>query len=90
MSDEFNKTKHTVFISNREMLEVSGINEVASFNEEEISAQGDWGDLLIKGSHLYVEVLDLALGTLKVSGEITALVYSHHTPKRGIVKRLFS
>lgn len=82
--------KHTLFLENREILEITGINKVDSFNEEEITAFCDWGELLIKGSSLHVEVLDLQTGELKISGNVVALVYSEKQQVKGFFKRAFS
>lgn len=90
MSETFDKKKHTLLLENRELLELSGINDVTAFNEEEIVAVCDWGDLMIKGSALHVEVLDLETGGLKITGRVTALVYNEKSQAKGFFKRAFS
>lgn len=90
MQDSFDKKRHTLLAENRETLELTGINDVDSFNEEEINASCDWGDILIKGSELIVEVLDLENGILKIRGKITALVYNEKTQQKGFFGRVFS
>lgn len=90
MSDTFDKKKHTLLLENREMLELSGINDVKAFNEEEIVAVCDWGDLMIKGASLHVEVLDLETGQLRITGKVTALVYNEKMQAKGFFKRAFS
>jgi len=84
------KRKHTVFSENRETLSLEGVNDVGAFNEEEITARCDCGNILIKGSGLHIEVLDLDSGQLKVKGKITALVYSESISTKGLFGRLFS
>lgn len=81
---------HSVSIRNRETIEMTGIRDVSSFNEEEINASGDCGSIIIKGSHLLVETLDLDNGILRVNGRITALVYSEKTNKGSFFGRMFS
>lgn len=90
MSETFDKKKHTLFLENREHLELSGINDVTAFNEEEIVAVCDWGDLMIKGAGLHVEVLDLETGELKITGKVTALLYNERIQSKGFFKRVFS
>lgn len=90
MSDSFEKKKHTLFLENREKLELSGVTDVDSFNEEEINAKCDWGELMIKGSELQVDVLDLEVGTLKINGKITALVYNDKIAGKGFFGRMLS
>lgn len=84
------KRKHTVLAENREVLSLEGINDVGAFNEEEITARCDCGNILIKGSGLHIEVLDLDNGLLKVRGRLTALVYSESGGAKGLLGRLFS
>lgn len=86
--DNFNK--HTLLLENREVLEMTGILDVDSFNEEEIYAVCDYGELLIKGEKLHIEVLDLNSGNMKIVGKITALVYSEKTQVKGFFKKVFS
>lgn len=82
--------KHTLCIEDRKILETSGIKDVTEFNEEAVTAQCDFGDLLIKGEKLHVETLDLDTGTLKVSGNIVAVVYNEKSQTKSIFKRAFS
>ena len=90
MSESFEKKKHTASCENRETLEMSGINDVNAFNEEEVTAASDWGDIIIKGSALQVETLDLESGVLKVRGRISAIIYNDKTVVKGFLKRAFS
>ena len=90
MQESFEKKKHSLMIQNRESVEITGINDVASFNEEEVNASCDLGNVLIKGSHLLVEALDLDNGILKVNGRITAVVYSEKTNAKSFFGKLFS
>lgn len=90
MSDEFSRVKHTVFIENRENASLSGIKNVDAFNEEEIVALSDYGEIIIKGANLHVEALDLETGVLKINGNIGAVVYSDRSVPKGIFKKVFS
>lgn len=90
MNDNFENKKHTVFIENRESAEVVGINDVSSFNETDITASCDWGEVVIKGSDLHVEILDLQSGKLLVNGKITAIIYNEKTQVKGFFKKAFS
>ena len=90
MSDEFNRKKHTLFIANRESAEISGVTDVDSFNEEEIRAVSDYGDILIKGEKLQVEALDIESGDLKISGKVSAVVYADKAVSKSLFGRMFS
>lgn len=87
---EENFDKHNLLLENRQSLEMTGIKNVDAFNEEEIVATCDYGQLLIKGEKLHVEVLDLTTGNLKIIGKITALVYSEKSEVKGFFKKVFS
>lgn len=90
MADFSDKQKHTVLIENRETIEMTGIIDVDSFNEEEVRARSDYGNIMIKGEHLSVDTLDVTDGSLAVSGIITALVYSDISVAKSVFGRLFS
>ncbi len=90
MPDEFSKAKHILIMENRERLELEGIKAVDAFNEEVINASTDWGDLLIKGSELHIDVLDLETGIVKIKGNIGAVAYSDRSVAKGLFKRAFS
>lgn len=89
MSD-FDKKKHTLSMENRESITLTGVSDVESFNEDEVMAVTDYGNILIKGSSLSVEVLDLQTGNLSITGIISALVYSTATVQKGFFKKVFS
>lgn len=84
------KMTHTISMKNRDDLALEGVTNVESFNDEEIVATTDYGDLMIKGANLNVEVLDLNSGDLKISGKVSALVYTSSSPKGNFFKRVFS
>lgn len=90
MQDNFERKSHSLSLENRESLSLTGVKDVDSFNEEEINAKTDYGGLLIKGSSLHVEVLDLDTGALKISGKIVALVYNEKTDSKTGFRRFFA
>ncbi|MBR3737805.1 MAG: sporulation protein YabP [Eubacterium sp.] len=90
MAELFDSRNHSVYISNREVVELTGISDVSSFNEEEVNASCESGNVLIKGSHLLVETLDLENGILKVNGRVTAIVYSEKSNAKNFFGRIFS
>lgn len=85
------KKAHSLSLQNRNELNLTGVTDVDSFDEETISAYTDYGCLTISGSNLHIEELNLETGKLEVKGEITALVYSNKTAKNdNFLKRIFS
>ena len=90
MNEEFEKARHTLTLDNRETLEMSGIKDVGAFNEDEINAVSTQGEIIIKGSSLHVDELNLETGVLKISGKVGAFVYNDKVISKGILGRLFS
>ena len=90
MSDEFNRTKHSLTLENRELMSITGIKDVGAFNDEEINASSDCGDIIIKGSALHVDELNLESGILKVSGKISAFVYNDKISGKGFWGKVFA
>lgn len=90
MNDTVSKKQHTLSLQNREKLDITGVSDVPAFNSDEITARCDWGTLIIKGSNLHMETLELESGVLKVSGRIVALIYNENSPQKGSFKRVFS
>ncbi len=83
------ETQHTITLTNRANLSVTGINDVDAFNEQEIVAVCDSGELIIKGELLHIEELSIETGLLTVSGKISSLSYSEKFTQTSVLKRLF-
>ena len=49
MADNNEITRHTLLMENRNVLELTGISDVESFNEEEITADSSCGNIVIRG-----------------------------------------
>ena len=90
MNEEFERARHTLKLENRETLEISGIKDVGAFNEEQVNAVSSYGDIIIKGSSLHVDELNLDSGVLKISGKIEAFVYNDKINAKSFFGRLFS
>ena len=84
-----NETQHTLTLCDRSSLTVTGINDVDAFNEQEIIASCDFGELNIKGENLHIEELSIESKLLTVSGKISALIYNEKVTKSSLAKRLF-
>ena len=74
---------HTVFIENREKITVTDITDIDSFDEEEVRARPKTGSIVIKGSRLHLQLLDLAQGKAVVSGLVSSLIYVKVKDKDG-------
>lgn len=80
---------HSIILEGRAKMAVSGVEEVESFDENEIVMQTVQGNLRVQGSDLHVDKLDLVSGELTVTGLVTALDYTEVAPSGSLWARLF-
>lgn len=83
---------HNLILENRRKLSVSGIDEVESFNEEEIILRTrNNGILVIKGMELHINKLNVDSGDVNILGEVTSMDYVDESAKTkgpGLLSRL--
>ena len=82
---------HSIHIDNRELISVTGVKDVDSFNEQEVELLTEAGELRIEGNELRITKLSLDEGQVIVEGEIVALEYAEAPVERGsLFSRMFS
>ena len=81
--------KHTLMLDNRRKLLVTGAQDVNGFNEETVSVKTTAGTLIIKGSGLHIERLDLDTGDVSVEGTVNSLQYIGSDSSRSRFSKLF-
>lgn len=92
MERDTNGTKalpHSLTLQDRKKLTLSGVNDVAHFDENQITVMTELGALLIRGSELHVDQLNLERGELRLTGEIDQLEYEDNPAQGGFFRRLF-
>lgn len=67
--------KHNITMQDRQVLLITGVNDVLNFDEVEIVAETQEGILIIHGENLHVTKLNLESGELNIDGEIDSLEY---------------
>lgn len=80
LKDEINQYK--LVMTNRKNLIVEGVQNVESFDDEEIILDTKMGTLILKGENLHVVQLNLENGTFIVEGLCRSLDFSDE--KKGI------
>lgn len=78
-----------VAIENREKISITGIKQVDSFDESEVSARFENSSVSVFGQGLHISRLDLDNGILVIDGFITGIEYSENQSHQGILSRLF-
>lgn len=83
---------HFVKLNNRKNLEITGVKEVDSFDNEEFLLETVMGYLIVRGQNLQLKNLDVGEGLVTIKGKIYELSYvdEHHQEKaKGFFNKLF-
>lgn len=94
---ETNQTKgsvpeHDVIMKGRKLLEITGVKQVESFDNEEFLLETTMGFLAIKGQNLQMKNLDVDKGIVSIKGKIFDLIYldeQHGEKAKGFFSKLF-
>ena len=89
VSTKNQQTKHFIELENRKKLNISGVKDVISYNEQKIIVQTTQGTLDIEGKELNIQELNLSNSKLKINGLIKSLNYSNREPQTSLLKKLF-
>ncbi|MEG0772568.1 sporulation protein YabP [Clostridium sp.] len=80
-------------LENRKKMNLDGVTEIVSFNDEQILLKTVLGNMDIRGEELKMNKLDVQNGDVVISGNITYIVYTSEEKKQrkhnGIIARLF-
>lgn len=84
-------TDHNVKINNRKNLEISGVKEVDSFDNEEFLLETVMGYLIVRGQNLQLKNLDVNDGSVVIKGKIYELSYidEQQEKAKGFFSKLF-
>lgn len=77
-----NETKtQDVVLKNRESLHLTGVNKLVSLNKDEFILDTVLGVLVVKGSNLEMDSLDIDHGLIHIKGQIYLLEYQNKPAK---------
>lgn len=74
--NKVNRRPHKLMLTDRRTCTISGVNDVLSFDVNEILLETEQGMLMIKGDELHVNRLTLDKGEVDVDGKIDSFTYS--------------
>lgn len=84
---------HKLMLTNRRTCTISGVNDVLSFDVNEILLETEQGMLMIKGNELHVSRLSLDKGEVDIDGRVDSFTYSesagYGAKGESILARLF-
>ena len=88
---EKQKINHNLFLKDREKVEISGVDEVNSFDENKITAFTTLGFISIKGFNLHIQKFNTNTKELNIVGKIDEIKYSNNKKHEGksFLSRLF-
>ena len=82
--------RHGAILENRKQLTLTGVRDVAGFDEQKVMLTTELGDLTIKGSSLHIDSFSHETGELSLDGSIDSLTYAElKQPEGGFFSRLF-
>ena len=79
-----------IILENREKLNITGILDVFSFDDQMIIIETELGLLTIKGENLKINKLSLDTSDFTVDGRISSLIYSNSDDNIKKGKSIFS
>ena len=93
MEEKMTARPHKLTMVNRSSCTITGLQDVVSFDENQIVLDTDMGLLTMKGKDLHVSRVTLEKGEVDVDGTIDSLVYSSNEAYRrsgaSLLSRLF-
>src|SRR5690625_1853986 len=86
------RQEHKVEINQRKEIEISGVKELDSFDNEEFLLETTMGYLIVRGEHLQLKNLNVEAGFLQITGKLYEMTYldDHHGERaKGLFGKLF-
>lgn len=84
--------EHHVRINNRKEMEINGVKEIDSFDNEEFLLETNMGYLIVRGQNLQLKNLNVEEGLVQIKGKVYELTYvdEHQQEKaKGLFSKLF-
>ncbi|UOE94198.1 MULTISPECIES: sporulation protein YabP [Bacillaceae] len=84
--------EHDITLKGRKKLDITGVKQVESFDNEEFLLETEMGFLSIRGQNLHMKNLNVEQGLVSIEGRIYDLVYldqSQGEKSKGLFGKLF-
>lgn len=75
MDDKDTNWRHQITVVDREAVNIDGITNLGSYDDQHIVLETDQGMLILKGEELNVKQLNLEKGTIIVEGFLKSIEY---------------
>ena len=83
---------HDIVMRGRRVLDITGVKQVESFDNEEFLLETVMGFLAIRGQNLQMKNLDVEKGIVSIKGKVFDIVYldeQHAEKAKGFFSKLF-
>jgi sporulation protein YabP len=83
---------HDIVMRGRRILDITGVKQVESFDNEEFLLETVMGFLAIRGQNLQMKNLDVEKGIVSIKGKVFDIVYldeQHAEKAKGFFSKLF-
>ncbi len=83
--------KSNIMIENREKINLTGVVDIHSFDDELVLVETNLGIITVKGINLKINKLNLDSNELSVEGKVNSLSYSENVEqkKSNMIGKLF-
>ena len=91
-TDKLELLNHSISITERQNIQISGITKIDSFDNEEFLLETNMGFINIKGKDLEIIKLDTYEGTIMIKGVVDAFSYfdtGKSKKENSIITKLF-
>ena len=90
LQNEIKNLPHNIILEDRNKLVLSGVVEVCSFEEDNVSLKTTKGDLTVRGDSMKMEDYRSETGDMTVKGNVYAIVYMNDSNSSGgFFRRIF-
>lgn len=90
--DVTNYGSHELKVTDRSMINLSGITKITSFDDQEFLMESNMGTILLKGEKLEIVKLDTHDGNLKIKGKLNSFAYIENVKnhkEESLISKLF-
>ena len=90
MDKDIISTNHSISITERKNIMITGVKKIESFDEEEFLLETNMGYIVIKGKGLEIIKLDTYQGNVSIKGLLNSLTYMENGHKKEKEDNMFS
>lgn len=77
MNGQTEKKNHAFTVTGRKEMQISGVQEVESFDSDRVTLHTACGEMTVEGGDLRVGVLDVDRGVVTLGGRVDAVFYAN-------------